>query len=203
MRVFCCGFNAFNQWESGNNSDHNFKEFQFDNFKVDNDIKTFDIHIGWAHNLILLNSKVFINGFHLDSINVCQELINPDNEPITNFTSNDEFILFYNNKNTLVWKYYLDSDVEQKWKCLPDFVKVDRRISSDNTNNSYKEEECILKIVSSDRMNIALTTTGRIFNIPYEIDSLCIGKIIDIECGYEHGILLTNLGNVYTWGGGR
>lgn len=201
MRVFYCGFNGFEQWESTNNN-HCFKEVQFDNAKSDEEIGIFDVHIGWAHNLILLNSKVFIKGFHLEATD-CQELINPNNEPITKFVSNDEFVLLYNNQNTIVWKYYLDNEVEQKWKRLPDFIKVDCRVSSVVTEHINDQDECILKIVSSDRMNIALTTTGRLFNIPYEIDNQCSGKIIDIECGYEHGILLTDLGNVYTWGGGR
>lgn len=28
-------------------------------------------------------------------------------------------------------------------------------------------------------------------------------KVLDIDCGKEHGILLSDTGNIYTWGGGR
>ncbi|CAK1548743.1 unnamed protein product [Leptosia nina] len=64
----------------------------------------------------------------------------------------------------------------------------------------------IEKVIMTNDSCIYLTTAGDIFSgaLPMHLDtSACLGKVVDVALGYEHKILLTDEGVVYTWGNGR
>ncbi|XP_073948428.1 RCC1 domain-containing protein 1 isoform X2 [Choristoneura fumiferana] len=69
-----------------------------------------------------------------------------------------------------------------------------------------KRVDTALKVCVTNHNSMYLTARGSIYSgaLPSLVDtSMCTGNICDIQCGYEHSLLLTDTGQVYSWGNGR
>lgn len=207
MSLLFSGFNGFGQWPVEQDMIKDFTSVNVKKyFESQDKIEKFDWSIEWAYNVFILNSKIIIKGFSENLEGKSEILSHPNGGTFTNVSCNDKFLLLFNNQDKNVWKYFLDPEVDQKWKQLPNFLNSERELTGHggNGDNTDLNDETILKIVCGVMIIICLTSKGRVFNIPSEISTEnIVGKVIDVCCGYEHAVLLTDQGSVYTLGGGR
>ncbi|CEP00073.1 Regulator of chromosome condensation (RCC1) repeat [Plasmodiophora brassicae] len=74
------------------------------------------------------------------------------------------------------------------------------------------KDETIADVSCSDRHTLACTTDGRVFiwgdrqwMLPYELKSAELGNdpVVQVAAGHNFSVILTAVGNVFTWGSGR
>lgn len=144
------------------------------------------ITLGWNYLLIWKEDSVFISEKY---INNCEEKqLSIPTSPLTKFSSavaGKSSITLISTDNK-IWQYKLYSE---KWNKVANFTAKD---------------ELVLKIDGTNQNICALTNYGRIYNVPtlLEMPTGNESKCSDMACGFEHTLVLTNNGEVYSFGGG-
>lgn len=87
-----------------------------------------------------------------------------------------------------IWTFNFHENV---WKKVQNFI----------VNDDENEKEFIIKIAQG-RCTVALTNLGHVYNIPVVLNNPEAVKFIDVACGYDHTLLLTSQGEVYSTGMG-
>lgn len=87
-----------------------------------------------------------------------------------------------------IWTYNFYDNI---WKKVPNFISV----------NDEDNEEHAVKIAQG-RCTVALTNHGHVYNIPIMLNNPDTVKFTDVACGYDHTILLSSTGDVYSTGMG-
>lgn len=197
------GFNLFGQWLSVENIFINFSPLTFTNISIE---KLKVAQITWSYNIIQENNDFYLtgclNGENSKNVKVIlpREYKRLEDKQYS-LIGNERCIILFDKSEKAVWKLSL-ADVESwKWQKLPTFINTEYK------KNQFKKEKIdhfIVKIIPKSMIYVCLTSFGDIYEIPHRIDTQnCIGTIVDIDCGYEHTIAVTDKGSVYTWGNGR
>ena len=138
--------------------------------------KLIDIEVTALHSTICFKNKIRING-----------KIYEFSGKISKISSNNKFCLILLENGDI----FQHSFVEKSSKKL-NFVNVE---GSNNGN--------VKQIACNEAFSVAVTDKGVIYNIPnktFEFPKHV--RVKKIVCGFEHCLLLTTNGDVYSWGTG-
>ncbi|KAK9501886.1 hypothetical protein O3M35_012524 [Rhynocoris fuscipes] len=144
-----------------------------------------DADVTWSNALIIKDNRAIISGFLNGKPGASVPLETPDNDDIIQGTC-DQKHCFLITKKGKCWQYNIESLVWKEINYLP--------LTNSNENS-------IIKVALGVTVNAALTNKGEVWNFGNQLSSAEM-KVVDIDCGKEHGILLTDSGYVYTWGSG-
>ncbi|XP_011496917.1 PREDICTED: X-linked retinitis pigmentosa GTPase regulator [Ceratosolen solmsi marchali] len=150
-----------------------------------------DIEIGWDYILIWKNNDLYISGKIVtnesNKLNRLLKIPEHTNLKFKQAIAGSENVTILTNDNC-IWMYNIYNET---WKKVKIFI----------SSVSEVEKEYVIKIAQG-RCTVALTNLGRILNIPISVNNPEVVKFIDVACGYDHVILLTEKGDVYTTGMG-
>lgn len=181
MRVKYAGFNAFNQCLSS----HGLIIDNFIDF-CDSDLDRVEFLHGGS--VVVIRDKIYVT----DGKNNNNKLLNlPDETKIVQVSGSECRILFLDDTGR-IFKYDFNC-VEQGVTEICKFLYVE----SSNAEINDK----IVRISCGSRLTVALTKGGKVFNVP-NLLNFDGTKIIDVQTGREHCLLLDNAGNVFTFGCG-
>lgn len=188
MLLFC-GFNGFQQFLSLSNDDKYNTENdvigRFFSSKLTNEPSI--VSASWSNVLIWSNKKLILSGFVNEEPGKSVLLDTPFKESVIQISCGKNVSTVVTS-NGQVWQYNLNCGV---WKNLSNLFYAEI---------PDKEQGKIVKVCNGDTLNVALSDTGVAYCMPNILNYS--GKIKDVACGKEHGVLLTEEGSVLTWGGG-
>ncbi|XP_061720910.1 RCC1 domain-containing protein 1 [Cydia pomonella] len=158
------------------------------------------IHICWSYNLFQDKNKVYLagsfNGNNKKLIMLTLPIKVVNNKFL--FCGNDYSLFLFEKELHIMWVINLED--------TDNVTKINMKTEIPSTIKRLKEDDAIVKVCSSNFNLISLTAGGTVYTglLPGPIDVFnCIGKVCDVQCGYEHYLLLTDKGRVYSWGNGR
>lgn len=201
------GTNLFGQWLE---EDHIISEFR--QIRGHRNEYNFDINhaklvqINWSYNIFQSGSDFYVTGDwngkenQIRKVDLPAECITADAESNLTMVGNDYSLLLVDKNANTIWSIDLEKEDSVK--------KINLTVEAplENSSKRARRESQILKVVTTNNSCLSLTTDGRVYSgvLPSLLDtSHCMGKVIDIRCGYEHFMLLTDAGRVYTWGNAR
>lgn len=196
---YVAGSNLFGQWLGDKTIINNFCHISGDKINPDAEL----VCVGWSYNIFKSGNKIFILGMWNGKDKQCEEIILP-NEETTIFSKdlviggNDYHITFLNKVSSSIHVLDLESS---EWKK----TTLNAELPTETMSKKAKHDNIFKLAVFNDTI-LYLNDKGNVYSglLPSYIDtSHCEGKIVDVQCGYEHNLLLTNMGLVYSWGNGR
>lgn len=160
------------------------------------------VYISWSYNIVQCENEFYAIGAWNGLENQCQKIALPEECLRSNIfiVGNDYQLVVVNKSTNTLWSVNLEQQNDVKK------IKLDTEVPIEKEPKKQKKEGSILKVAACNDMFLFLTTEGRVYSglLPSYVDtSHCRGTVIDVQCGYEHCILLTDVGEVYTWGNGR
>ncbi|KAG6456907.1 hypothetical protein O3G_MSEX010006 [Manduca sexta] len=193
------GSNIFTQWSLTGSVFPEFRRLLRSrcNFPI-NRAKLIFIH--WSYNIFLIEGTFYITGTFYGNENI--RILNlPEDCTSENaiVAGNDYKIVVIRRNTTTYWVINLENmeQREKKELCI-------ERPVEDNAKK-MKLNDHIIKISLLNDSCLFLTECGYVYAGilgSYVDTSHCVGKVVDIASGYEHFMLLTDAGKVYTWGEG-
>ncbi|XP_030749755.1 ultraviolet-B receptor UVR8 [Sitophilus oryzae] len=172
MRIFCRGFNLYNQLNS--------PEVCVEEFEPtieEDSIQYFEIKHSFS--VIVSNDiiKVFCNCLENNVVD-CKRI-----QDIKCITANEDAVIVANSSGQL---YKISVDDLNQISLLPKFIDDNR----------------VVRMLSCGaKLNIAYTSEGLLYTIPEKVNFKS-EDIVEIKTGREHCLLLDKLGNVYSFGRG-
>ncbi|KAL4707133.1 hypothetical protein ACJJTC_018868 [Scirpophaga incertulas] len=163
------------------------------------------IHIGWSYNIYQVAKDFYIAGDWRGTENQFLKIDIPNDCDINEFENlcivgNDYNITIFNKNKNILWIKDLQNENDIKK------INLNIEFPLDTSSKKARYENCISKVSVTNNSCLCLTADGRVYQgLPPSIldTNHCVGKVCDITCGYEHFMLLTDTGKVYTWGNGR
>ncbi|CAG9782697.1 unnamed protein product [Diatraea saccharalis] len=201
------GTNLFEQWLE---EDHIISDFRIISRTLEN--VNFDVQcakllqVNWSYNIFQIKYDFFLTGhWSGKGSKVLKVELPPEyntcvSESNVTMVGNDYNIIFVDKKNNILWVMDLQNKNALKK------INLNTELPLENSSKRLRRDSQILKVVLTNNSCLCLTTDGKVYNglLPSLLDtSHCIGKVCDVRSGYEHFILLTDAGRVYTWGNGR
>ncbi|XP_038213834.1 RCC1 domain-containing protein 1 [Zerene cesonia] len=182
------GSNLFGQWLH--------KDCVFDHFRliINNNIDSNSslACISWSYNLFQIKKDIYISGAFRGKEEQFVKLNLPEQlqDGHILITGNDYHLVIVNSVSNIM--YILDLGTDQ--------YKEVKFVESVN-----KDEISVVKVVATNTSCIYLTSAGDIYSgmLPILFDTCLDGKVLDVVLGYEHYVLLTESGKIFTWGNGR
>lgn len=174
---------------------------EFDDFNT-KDLKL--MHMSWSYNIFQSQNKLYVSGAWDNNEKVVKRLnIYCENEFKDSdilVSGNDDFFYIVDTKRLKIWIMSNEFDKMSTFNLLDLEFNSLGKVEKDN--NHVK----VVKMIVSNKSVYFLTNDGCVFMgmPPQYLDTRhCLGKVCDIACGYEHCILLTDFGLIYTWGSGK
>ncbi|XP_053601260.1 RCC1 domain-containing protein 1 [Plodia interpunctella] len=159
------------------------------------------VEINWSYNIYKTNDSFYISGIwggrkQFTKVVIPKEF-NICEEHSLLVAGNDYSLLFVEKKLGKLWIMDENDGVKEiKFSEAP----VD-------SSSKRRKENCDIRSVKAKGDNfMCLTYSGTVYigMLPGLVNTEnCLGSICDIDCGFEHFMLLTDAGRVYTWGNGR
>ncbi|XP_049887835.1 RCC1 domain-containing protein 1-like [Pectinophora gossypiella] len=164
-------------------------------------------HLGWSYNILQTGNDFYLSGCWQGKENQLVKIDLPEDckvllDSSLTIVGNDYNLILVDKKKFSVWVINLED--ENSVKKLS--INVDTPLKRTSDSKRKRLEDHIIKVVATNNSCLYLTAEGSVYSglLPSHLDtSHCEGKVCDIDCGYEHFILLTDAGKVYTWGNGR
>ncbi|XP_048005793.1 RCC1 domain-containing protein 1-like [Leguminivora glycinivorella] len=200
-----CGSNLHGQWFHTNPVLNEFqqvsvKDCEYSNYDIDiNEIKF--IHIGWSYNLLQHKNTFYLIGSFNGKNKELVKLPLP-----TKVIPNNKLLLSGNEYNLFLFEIQSHTMWVVNLENIENVKIINMKTEIPSTIKRYKEDDPIVKVCTSNYNFICLTAEGAVYSgiLPGPLDvSHCFGKVCDVQCGYEHYLLLTDKGRVYSWGNGR
>lgn len=204
--ILVAGANVFGQWLM---EPPQFPNFQALSTNTKNDVK-FDlkqaelVHMNWSYNVFQKERVFYLTGSWLGEENQIILLDLPketlSSELNLQVLGNDYSLIIVDTVTHTMW--FIDLEVPKKIKKVN--IAIEKPLQ--DTAKKLKRDEKIIKVEATNKTCLCLTADGNVYIgfLPSHVDtSHCEGKVCDVQCGYEHFILLTDIGRVYTWGNGR
>lgn len=204
--ILVAGANVFGQWLM---EPPKFPKFQVLSTGTKNDIKC-DlkqaklVHMNWSYNIFQKDKAFYLTGSWLGEENQIIKIDLPretlNSEQSLQLLGNDYSLIIVNTITHAMW--FIDLETPKKVKKVN--IAIEKPLQ-DKTKR-LKKDERIIKVEATNKTYLCLTADGNVYSgfLPSHVDtSHCEGKVCDVQCGYEHFILLTDIGRVYTWGNGR
>uniref|UniRef100_A0A2A4J9K9 Uncharacterized protein n=1 Tax=Heliothis virescens TaxID=7102 RepID=A0A2A4J9K9_HELVI len=205
MVYYITGSNLFGQWLCEEAIINKFRPFnppkQDDSSKGLNAANL--VQISWSYNIFKVDESFYITGAwggkeqQLVKLPLPAECI--DLKVELSAIGNDYKLLLIGKNTDVIW--VTDRDKQETKK-----IKLCAETPVEDIVKKQKKETNITKTVLMNDSFLYLTSDRNVYSgvLPSIVDTRkCRGKVIDIQCGYEHFVLLTDEGRVYTWGNGR
>lgn len=180
MRVFCSGFNLYGQFLNCNDVTlKTFIDWQYDE----------STSLELSHTFLITwdTNEIILYGAKKGETHKIQKLL--CNTKILDIACAENRVLFLNN-NFELYKINIKDDNE-----ITPVILQNKRFEEE-------QKEKIIKISCGNKINVAVTQCGKVYNLPNELD-FKNDNIIDISCGCEHCLILDSKGCVYSFGRGR
>ncbi|XP_026726507.1 PH, RCC1 and FYVE domains-containing protein 1 [Trichoplusia ni] len=163
------------------------------------------VQINWSYNILENNGTYYISGAwggkeqQLIKIPLPTEHTTAEKDEIIVIGNDYKVVMISKNLNS-IWVFDLSKEL--------DFKRINLNVEAplEHSIKKQKLDKRITKAVVANESCLYLTSEGSVYSgmLPSYVDTRhCKGKICDIQCGYEHYVLLTDEGKVYTWGNGR
>lgn len=163
------------------------------------------VQINWSYNILENNGTYYISGAwggkeqQLIKIPLPSDHTTAEKDEIIVIGNDYKVVMISKNLNT-IWVFDLSKEL--------DFKRINLNVEAplEHSIKKQKLDKRITKAVVANESCLYLTSEGSVYSgmLPSYVDTRhCKGKICDIQCGYEHYVLLTDEGKVYTWGNGR
>ncbi|XP_072935573.1 RCC1 domain-containing protein 1 [Epargyreus clarus] len=206
------GANLFGQWFSDKIILEGFervsKECAETNFELD---RAKLVQANWSYNIFDLDGTLFISGSWKRKDNQLIRLPLPegiDKDASKNLlvAGNDRNIVLVEPEKQIIW--ILDLKFEKEVQKVI-FTSERPQEDTERMTKRTKKINQVLKVVMTNNSCVYLKCVNKTTEVytglmPSFFDTdCCMGKVIDVQCGYEHYLLLTDTGKVYTWGNGR
>lgn len=200
MVYYVSGSNIFGQWPSEDLVISEFRAITQNSFKTQPKI----VDINWAYNIFLIGDTFYISGAWDGQIKQLVQVPLPANYVYSHkeliVTGNDHYILIVSRRNNAI--LVLDLKMEKEMRT------IHWNIEGPEVNDTKKPKTDveISKTVLANDCCMFLTSVGNVYSgiLPSYVDTRhCKGEVCDIQCGYEHYVILTTTGTIYTWGNGR
>ncbi|XP_015585366.1 RCC1 domain-containing protein 1 isoform X2 [Cephus cinctus] len=151
------------------------------------------LEIGWNYFLLWRDTNLYITEMASgDDSSTKKELqlleIPEDSSWCKRAVAGKEYVVILSSRND-VWRYNI---YERLWRKVQNFIPT----------NEDSEPEYTIEISHGGSTVVALTNLGRIFNIPMLANVPKRVKFVDVACGFDHTILLTDNGEIYSMGMG-
>ncbi|CAH1643167.1 unnamed protein product [Spodoptera littoralis] len=204
MELYVTGSNIFNQWLCDDFVINEFRICSPSNHKLETDgNRTILLQINWSYNILQINDTLHISGAWDGKENQFIKVPLPNDcvkskEELC-ITGNDYKIIVVDKKMSIIWVLDLKT---KEFKNLNFLIEE----PIEDGTKKKKLDDNVSKVILSSDSCLYLTQRGYVYSgiLPSYVDTgHCTGKVIDVQCGYEHFILLTEEGRVYTWGNGR
>lgn len=208
MSYTVAGANVFGQWFTEEHIFPNFLKVCLNKANVRlnfNKIKLVDAN--WAYNIFKMDSDHYICGSWRGQENQLVKAEFPEeckngNQADIMVAGNDYELIFVSKSMQILWIMDLEGQDIKKHKFSTD---ISPEPDPENVKKMRKED-VIVKIYTNNNTYLFLSSEGNVYSgaPPVQLDTRhCVGKVVDIQSGYEHCVLLTDQGKVYTWGNGR
>ncbi|KAH9634441.1 hypothetical protein HF086_008275 [Spodoptera exigua] len=203
MELYVTGSNIFRQWHCDDLVINEFRVLSPSKHIVANDrSRTNLLEINWSYNIVQIDDILYISGAWDGKENQFTKVPLPS-ECVTSkvdlcVTGNDYKIILVDKKMAALWALDLNKNEVKKLNFIEKAIE-------DNMKKK-KLDDSVTKAVLSSGTCLYLTQRGHVYSgiLPSYVDTKhCVGKVIDVQCGHEHFVLLTEEGRVYTWGNGR
>lgn len=204
MVYYITGSNVFGQWLCDNAVVNEFRKFTATKHDLGVGLRQAKlVQINWSYNIFEADSNFYITGAwdgkeqKLVKIQVPEDCTGSYVE--LSVIGNDYKILLIGKNVNTMWVIDLKTN-----ECKKIMFYVEEPL--ENIVKKPKLDNSITNAGISNNSCIFLTSNGDVYTgiLPSYVDTRhCKGKVIDIKCGYEHFVLLTEEGRVYTWGNGR
>ncbi|KAJ8733721.1 hypothetical protein PYW07_014272 [Mythimna separata] len=205
MVYFITGSNVFGQWLCDDAVLSKFRQFKA--IKHDLGIGLLQaklLQISWSYNIFEADDVFYVTGTWHGKEDQLVRIPLPEECSGANVQlsviGNDYKILLIGKNVNKLWVLDLKTNNIKK---IPFYVEEPH---DHNTGKKQKKDNSVIKAEISNDSCTFLTSNGNVYCglLPSYVDtSHCKGKVIDVKCGYEHFIILTDYGTVYTWGNGR
>ncbi|XP_050355450.1 serine/threonine-protein kinase Nek9 [Nymphalis io] len=202
------GSNLFGQWFSWTKNISFYDKFEeiYPERESKIDLKNSKLITScWSYNIFDVDNIFYIVGsWHGRDNQIVKVPIPEEKEQSSKasgllITGNDYMIILVEAITRSIW--FFDFETEDFKK-----VKFNEEPILENTVKKSRLTDDVIKVAATNNTFIYLTSEGNVYTgqLPSYIDThTCVGKTCDVECGYEHYMLLTTEGRVYTWGNGR
>lgn len=205
MVYYITGSNIFGQWFECDHIINEFRAITENNHESGVSTKGLKLlQINWCYNILEIASDFYLSGYVDEQENQLVEIPMPKDYSGSKanlmLAGNDYHLILISKNTKTLWVTDISMKKEFKKICLnveEPVEKIEKRQKIDNN---------ICKVVFINDTCLYLTLSGHVYNgiLPTFVDTThCRGKICDIQSGFEHCMLLTDVGVVYTWGNGR
>lgn len=209
MSYTVAGANVFGQWFA---EEHLFPYFHKVclnevNLKLNfNKIRLIDAN--WAYNIFQVDNDYYVSGSWRGQESQFVKAEFPEecknvNEADIIVAGNDYELIFVSKTMQILWVMDLEKEEIKKFNFSSD---IPPEPEPENVVKKLRKEDVIVKVVTNNNTYLFLSSEGNVYSgaPPVQLDTRhCVGKICDIQSGYEHCVVLTDQGKVYTWGNGR
>lgn len=202
------GANLFGQWFPCSQDINIFEKFEALSIDIDDNIdltRAKLVSCSWAYNIFEIDDTFYVAGaWHgkdnqLVKAPIFKEPKHDSKDTNILIAGNDYMLVYVEKIERIVWFYNLEFEEFKKVYFVEEPLEED-------TAKKLKATDDIIKVSVKNNNFIYLSSEGNVYigQMPTYVDTRhCIGKVCDVECGYEHYMILTNEGRVYTWGNGR
>ncbi|XP_060810402.1 serine/threonine-protein kinase Nek9 [Amyelois transitella] len=199
------GNNIFNQWHTDANIISGFCDVPLytpaENSSIGKDYTEIEIvAILWSYNIYRTKDSFYISGIWGGKKVEFRRIILPPecstHEKVL-ITGNDYYLFFVQRNIGKLW-------IMDESDCVKEITFNEAPV--DNSPKRRKEDYSFGKIRATNDSFLCHTDDGIVYAglLPSLVNTKhCTGSVCDISCGYEHCMLLTDVGRVYTWGNGR
>lgn len=204
MVYYITGSNVFGQWLCDQTVFNEFRKFTANKHDLGIGLRKVNlVQINWSYNIFEADRVFYITGAwggkeqQFVKIPISEEC--SDSNVELSVIGNDYKILLIGKNVNKLWVVNLKNNEIRK---LQIFIEEPH----DYIMKKPKIDKSIIKAKICNESCIFLTSNGDVYIgiLPSFVDTRhCKGKVIDVKCGYEHFIILTEEGRVYTWGNGR
>lgn len=209
MTYTVAGANVFGQWFAEENLFPSFHKVSISgaNLKLNfSRIRLVDVN--WAYNIFQIDNDYYVSGSWRGQENQLIKAEFPEecknvNETGIVVAGNDYELIFVSKKMRILWVMELEKEEIKKFNFTSD---IPPEPEPENVVKKLRKEDVIVKTVTNNNTYLFLSSEGNVYSgvPPVQLDTRhCEGKVSDIQSGYEHCVLLTDQGRVYTWGNGR
>uniref|UniRef100_A0A1A9W5P2 RCC1 domain-containing protein 1 n=1 Tax=Glossina brevipalpis TaxID=37001 RepID=A0A1A9W5P2_9MUSC len=193
------GFNGFGQFRGGR------KLQKFEDTIVesaDNVSRDILLSCSWSCTAFAYDNNLYLKGFFAEKTNNCRKLTTTEN--IKSLALNDRFCLvLLNNGKLYKLNLSIDSVLEELKFTLDNQIAPQKRsiFGECKSKSSFSLE--IAFVACGNNITVAISNNNVVFNgitQAYEFPQHMHTK--ELQCGFEHAVLLNTNGDIFTWGNG-